>query len=187
VAADIPSTEPSQLRAGDTWKWTQSLSDYPASAWTLKYRFKSGAAGFEITATASGDDYAVSVAAATTAGYVPGHYTWVSWVEGGTAEKYTVATSTFELLPDLRSTAAGVAYDARTHARKMLDAIEAWMEGRDPGVAEYEINGRRMKYWAMADLIKFRQHYKVEVAAEQKAEQLARGLGVSAGRIQFRL
>jgi hypothetical protein len=31
VAADIPTTEPSELRVGDTWKWTRILADYPAS------------------------------------------------------------------------------------------------------------------------------------------------------------
>ena len=50
MAVDIPENEPDTLRAGDTWKWTRTLADYPASAWTLKYRFKSAAGGFELEA-----------------------------------------------------------------------------------------------------------------------------------------
>jgi hypothetical protein len=89
MAASIPTDEPSALRAGDTWKWTRTLADYPAGTWTLKYRFKNAAGGFEITAAASGTDHAVTVAAVTTAPYAAGDYQWVAWVEAG-AEKFTV-------------------------------------------------------------------------------------------------
>lgn len=187
MAADIPTTEPTELRAGDTWKWTQSLSDYPASAWTLKYRFKSTVGGFEITASTSGDDFAVTVSAATSANYPPGRYDWQAWVEGGTSEKYTVGTGSADILPDLRSTSATALQDVRSHARKMLDAVQAWLENRDPAVAEYEIAGRRMKYIPLADLLKLRQRYLAEVAAEDRAAKIARGLAVASGRIQFRL
>lgn len=191
MAADIPTIEPAELRAGDTWKWTKSLADYPASTpWTLKYRFKNAAGGFEITASASGDDFSVTVGAATTTAYVAGTYDWVSWVEGGSSEKYTIGTGVAEVLPDLRTGTATAALDVRSHARKVLDAIEAWIEGRDIGVAEYEINvagnSRRLKNIPMADLIKLRNRYKAEVAAEDAARKLA--AGIATGRkIQFRL
>ncbi len=187
MAADIPTTEPATLRAGDTWKWTKTLADYPASTpWTLKYRLKNAAGGIEITASASGDDYSVTVAAATTAAYVAGTYEWVAWVEGGTAEKYTVATGSIELLADLRTGTATAALDVRSHAQKMVDAIEAWLEGHDPAVAEYEISGRRMKYIPTAELIKLRQRYLLEVANEKARANLAAGLG-GGRKIQFRL
>ena len=184
--ADIPTNEPAELRAGDTWKWTRSLADYPASAWTLKYRFKSPTAGFEITATTSGNDYAITVAAATTAAYAAGTYTWIAWVEGGTAEKYTVDTGIMAVDADYRSGTATASLDDRSHARKTLAAIESWIESRNPGVAEYEIAGRRMKYISIAELLKLRQSYKTEVAAEEAAEAIRNGLGTSR-RIQFRL
>ena len=188
MAADIPTTEPAELRAGDTWKWTKTLADYAASAgWTLKYRFKNASAGFEITASAAGDDYSVTVAAATTTAYAAGSYDWIGWVEGGSSEKYTVGTGVATVLPDLRSGLASAALDARSHARKALAAIEAWIESRDPGVGEYEIAGRRMNYIPLTDLLKLRQHYKAEVAAEDRALKIARGESVAAGRIQFRL
>ena len=72
MAADIPTSEPAELRAGDTWKWTKTLADYPASAWTLKYRFKNAAGGFEIIAATAGSDYAITVAASTTTAYAAG-------------------------------------------------------------------------------------------------------------------
>lgn len=186
MAAEIPDDVPASLRVGDTWRWTASFGDYPASAWTLKYRFKSPAAGFEVTAAADGDDYAVTVAATTTAGYTAGTYTWVAWVENGSSEVYTLATGITDLDASLRAGTASAALDLRTHAAKTLAAIEAWIEGRDPGVAEYEIAGRRMRYIPIADLLKLRQVYRAEVQAEQQAIDIARGLGTPR-KIQFRL
>lgn len=187
MAADIPTTEPASLRAGDTWKWLRTLDDYPASApWTLKYRFKNAAGGFEIVASASGNDHAVSVTAATTAAYAAGSYTWTAWVEGGSSEKYSVGEGTLDVLPDYRAGVATVALEDRSHAAKMLAAIEAWLEARDPAVAEYEIAGRRMKYIPAGELVKLRNRYQAEVANERAAAELAAGLGTGR-KIQFRL
>lgn len=183
---DIPTNEPDTLRAGDTWQWTRTLADYPAPTWALKYRFKHPtAAGFEITATASGTDHAVSVAASVTTTYTAGDWTWIAWVEAG-LEKFTVDTGAATIAPDYRSGAATVALDDRSHARKMLAAIESWLESRDPGVAEYEIAGRRMKYIPTGDLLKLRSRYQAEVASELNAEKLAKGEGIGR-KIQFRM
>ena len=175
MAATIPSDEPARLRAGDTWKWTRTLGDYPAGTWTLKYRFKNAAGGFEITATADGTDHAVTVAAATTGAYAAGSYQWIAWVESG-AEKYTVDEGTLEVEPDYRSGTATAALDDRSHARKTLAALQAWIEGRDPAVAEYEIAGRRMKYIPVKDLLMLLDRYRSEVAREDDAARLASGL-----------
>lgn len=189
MAADIPTSEPSELRAGDTWAWTKTLGDYPASAWTLKYRFKSAVGGFEITASASGDDYAISVAASTTAGYhsLAGAMSWVAWVEGGTSEKYTVDSGTVVINPDYRNGTSTAAFDDRTHAKIVLDAIEAIIEGRaTKDQDELEIAGRRLKRTPIPTLLRLRQHYKSEVAAQKNAEAIASGLGTGR-KIQFRI
>jgi hypothetical protein len=186
VAVDIPDNEPGTLRAGDTWKWTKTLADYPASAWALKYRFKSPTAGFEITADESGDEYSVTVAAATTTAYAAGTYTWIAWVEGGTSEKYTVDTGVVVINPDYRSGTATAALDDRSHARKTLAAIEAWIESRDQGVARYAIAGREMQYIPIPDLLRLRQTYKAEVSAEDAAAAIQNGTGTGR-RIQFRI
>ena len=55
---------------------------------------------------------------------------------------------------------------APTNWRQHVAALEAWIENHDPGVAEYEIAGRRMKYIALADLIKLRSQYLIEVRRE---------------------
>ena len=64
----IPTSEPDSLRIGDTWQWRrEDLFDYPASAWTLIYYFRNATSHFDVTASADGSYFAVTVAKATTA------------------------------------------------------------------------------------------------------------------------
>ena len=51
--ATTPTTEPASITAGDTLTWQKTLADYPATVWTLKYRFINATAKVDITATAS--------------------------------------------------------------------------------------------------------------------------------------
>lgn len=186
MPAEIPTNEPSTLRAGDTWKWTRSLADWPATSWTLKYRAKNAAGGFEITASASGDDFAVTVAAATTAAYAAGDYSWIAWVEGGSSEKYTVDSGTWTVQSEYRSGLASVALDDRSHARKVLDAIEAFIESNDLQAAQVAIGERQIRNIPIPELIKIRQRYLQEVALEDQKAAIERGEGVGK-RIQFRM
>lgn len=162
--ADVPSTEPTSVTAGDTVAWTRSLSDYPASAgWVLSYALVAASIQYTITATASGDDHAVAVTAATTATWLPGEYAWQAVVTK-TTERYTVGSGSLTILPNLAAQTAGL--DTRSHARKTLDALEAWIESHDMAVADYQIAGRAMKYHSIPDLLKLRDTYKAEAQRE---------------------
>lgn len=186
--ADTPTTEPLQLRAGDTWAWRREdlASDYPAGTWTLTYRFKNAAGGFEVVATADGSNFAISVLAATTVGYAAGEYSWAAQVVNG-AIKYTVDSGTLTVLPNLFSGTATAASDQRTHAQIVLNAIEAVIEGRaSKDQMEYTIGSRSLKLTPLTDLILLRQRYKSEVASEKAAERLANGIG-GGRKIQVRL
>lgn len=183
---EIPTNEPITLRAGDTWQWKRSLTDYPAGTWTLKYRFKNAAGGFEVVASADGTDHSVTVAAATSTGYAAGKYAWIAWVEAGT-EKFTVDQGTVEVLPDLRTGAATAAQDTRSHARKVLDALEALLEGKATrDQMAYTINGRSLERLKPEEVIKWRSFYRAEVLREERAEAIASGLGGGA-RVVVRL
>jgi hypothetical protein len=179
MTAPVPTNEPFQARAGTTWTWQrQNLSDYPASAWTLKYAFKNAVAHFELTATASGDWYTATIAAATTLGYEPGKYRWVAWVESG-MEKYEVDTGWLEVLPPYNQ-ATQAARDDRTHARRTLDAIEAVIENRATvDQMEYTIGNRHLKRMPVADLMKWRDYYRDQVFAEEANERIRNGYGAS--------
>lgn len=177
----------SKIYAGDTLEFTTSLSDYPASdGWTLKHRLAPRSAGTEldITSTADGDDHLTSVAAATTINWATGWYTVTTYVEKAT-ERYTIERGQTEILAASTTLADGT--DNRTHARKVLDAIEAVLEGRASlDQQEYAINGRSLKRTPIGDLMRLRQLYRAEVAGEDAAANLAAGLG-TARKVQVRL
>ncbi len=171
--ADTPTIEPSSVNAGDTWRWTRSLADYPASAgWALSYTLINASAKITVNASASGDDHAVTVAAATTSGYAAGTYDWRARVSRA-GEVYTVGEGRLTV----RNAFSAATFDARTHARKTLDAIEAVIEGRaSSSTAEYTIAGRSLKHIPMADLLALRDKYRAEVLREDAAAAVAAGL-----------
>jgi hypothetical protein len=168
----VPSTEPLSIRAGDLVTWTKSLSDFPANAgWTLTYTLINATTKITIAASASGADHLVSVPAATSANYAAGIYTWMARVSKA-LELYTVAQGTIEILPNL---ATLTTFDGRSHARTMVEAIEAAIEGRASALQlEYEINGRRIKFMGPDELIKWLSFYRSELAKEAQAESLTR-------------
>ena len=182
----VPTTEPASLRAGITWEWDrQDLADFPASSWTLKYWFKkTGATGanFSIAASADGDNFSISVAAATTATYTAGDYTWVAVVTAG-SDSREVDQGSITVLPRYDQEAN---LDDRSHARIVLEAIEAVIEGRaTKDQEEYTIGSRHLKRTPIKDLMALRDKYRAEVYAEAQGEAAANGKGTS--RVVVRL
>lgn len=167
----------SSIYVGDTLQYSVTVPEYPASVgYVLKYRFAPIAAGtaFTVTASASGDDYAVNVSAATTAAWTAGDYTWSSWVELGAA-RYTVGQGYVTLLPNPATATAGT--DNRSTARKILAAIESLLLGFTD-VAEYTIGDVSIKRMSREQLLAARRDLKAEVAGEEAAERIANGQAV---------
>jgi hypothetical protein len=167
-----PTTEPDLIVAGDTAKWLRSLDDYPASeSWVLSYTLVSAAQRYTFSATASGADHLVTVAATTTATWVAGTYTWRAQVSKA-GEVYTVGTGSLTVRPSFAT-----ATDGRSHARRTLEAIEAVIEGRATSeVSYYMIGGRQLRYIEPAQLLALRDRYRAEVAREDAAQRAAAGL-----------
>ena len=87
--------------------------------------------------------------------------------------KYVVYDGIFEVLTN---PATGSAYDPRTHARRVLDLIEAAMEGRIPnGMESYTIGGRSISKIPLNQLRELYEKYKQDVIMEEQAERLANG------------
>jgi hypothetical protein len=172
----IPVREPEQIVAGDTLRFSRGdlAGDYPADqGWTLTYEARNAGGTVAFAAAASGSSFAVSVAASTTTAWLPGDYLLGGYVSKG-AERYEVYRGFLRILPNL---AAAGAADRRSHAQKVLDAIEAVIEKRATRDQEsYEVEGRKLTRTPLADLIRLRQLYRAEVARERSAERLAAGL-----------
>jgi hypothetical protein len=165
-------SEPKTVRAGDTWVWSVSESDY--SDYTLTYYLRNATGKVDFEATADGYDYEVEVAATTTAAVKPGEYTWIRRAVGDLGS-FTTGEGTITVLPNL---ALNVALDARTYAKQALDNIEAYLiDQNNVAAASYSIGGRSLSRWSRPELLEERDRWRSEVQAEEAAKRTAAGLG----------
>jgi hypothetical protein len=172
-----PTSIPSEFVAGDRWAWkrTDLSADY-GSGYTLSYELtlSTGAAPITLTATLSGDEYLMEIAAATTAAYTAGNYQWVSLItRDSDSERIRIGYGTLEVKPDPAVSTA----DNRTHAATVLDSIEAVIEGRASKDQEsYSIAGRSLSRTPIPELLILRDRYKAEVKREEQAEKVRQGM-----------
>lgn len=169
-----------ELIAGDSLNFSTSVPDYlPDDGWVLKYRLvprtASGSA-IDITATAVDSDFVVQIAASITNGWGSDTYTWISWVEKG-AEVYTIDDGQIVVRPNPRTLAAG--FDGRSQAQKALEDLKtafATFSATQGMVKRYAIAGREMEFNSASEILKQIAFWEAQLAAEQAAEALAKGL-----------
>jgi len=177
-STQYPNQEPLAFIAGDRWAWKRGdLAEY-TTGYTLSYAARREADGGEeitISATASGSDFIVEVASATTAAFPPGLYHWQAYItRTSDSERLTVDSGRFEVEPnrDLATT------DPRSHAKIVLDSIEAVIEKRATKDQEsYSINGRSLTRTSIDELIKLRDSYRAKYLVEVRRERVKNGLG----------
>lgn len=171
---DISTQEPLNFTAGDTVKWKKSLSDYKASAgWALKYSAR-GDAAFTVNASADGDDHLVTISATTSAGYTPGTYKWISWVEKD-SERYTIEEGYFTVKPNL-AIGNAVISDPLIQLEKDLAAINAFIASNYKH-SNYAINGRSLTNYSIPDLFVLKDRLQRELNRLRDAEKIKHGLG----------
>lgn len=189
----MPTQEPTTVTAGDTIQWQIALPDYPATGgWALKYALRGSAGVINITSAASGADHLVSVTAAASSPWAPGTYHYTKYVEkgeGASLERVTLGSGTITV--ERNWAAVTTAVDTRSHARKVLDAIEAVIEGRaSRSDTEYEIDTgsgrRRLKSLTPAELLDVRGRYSAIVWREENPGKLAPAVTVTFARDRYR-
>ena len=164
---------PETIYAGDSLSWAEPAGEYPTPTWTMHYAVR-GASALDLTSTPSGSEHGFLATAAQTSALTPGQNSWQSFVTNLAGERYTISTGTLTVRPNLPAQFTG--FDGRSHAQKVLDAIEATMEGRaTKAQAVLQINNRQIQYLKPEELIKWRSFYKAEVAREKTAEKVAQG------------
>ena len=165
--ANYPKQEPDVLVVGDRWVWRRPdlVADYPTGDYALTYEFHLDTGGggsnkFTITATETSTDYIVEIASATTASYTAGEYNWYAFITSSSdSQRLSVDEGRTKLEINFANTNA----DSRTHAKKVLDAIEATLEGRaSQDQMSYSIAGRSLSRMSIDDLLKFRDRYRAE-------------------------
>jgi len=166
---------PEQIVAGDTWQWSiDGLSDYPASeGWVLSFVLLNASQKIVFDAIAEGDEFKVMRSSEDTSSSEAGVYQWEASVKKGTALRFRLQTGTVEVLPNFGSAET---LDTRSHARRVLEAIEAVIERRaTKDQEEYSIEGRSLKRTPISDLLTLRDQYRREVDRELARERASKG------------
>lgn len=178
----IPTSEPTELTAGDSWQWDKTLGDYrPTDGWALEYVLV-GAMPFAINVTnarlvVSGDTYQVRVPAADTASLAAGAYRFAAYV--------SKAGDRFEILRTAVAVRANIATltDGRTVAEKELAIVDAAISGRlTNDLQSYQINGRAVNKIPIEMLYQIRGRLRSQVWRERSPGQLGRPVRMRFGQ-----
>ena len=173
---NYPTQEPDTLVVGDRWVWRRDdlVSDYPLDEYALEYRFTEDSTGntnaFTIAATEAESTYLVEIASAVTASLTAGDYQWAAFIiRSSDNQRVVIDQGRTEILPNLQNTTA----DLRSHAKKVLDAIEAVLENRaSQDQMSYSIAGRSLSRMSIDDLMTFRNRYRAEYLREIKLARI---------------
>lgn len=173
--SDSLTALPLTFTVGDTLAFTITApaGHLASDSWTLGYSLQlpgSTATPITFNASASGDNYSVTVAASTTDDWTAGKYLWHSFLTKALT-RYQHESGTITLLPN-----PAAAYGA-THATRTLALIETAIEGRIPrGLESYSIQGQQIVKITISKLRELREYYAALVANEKAQAAIDSGL-----------
>lgn len=172
--------EPSTLVLGDYWAWKRDdlASTYPIGSYSLTYEFHEDSGGggshkFTLTATEADDTYYIEAASSSTTSYTVGDYIWEAYItKTSDSNRIMVDSGRTSITENLANTNA----DLRSHAKKVLDSIEAVIEGRATiDQSSMSIAGRSLSRMSVDELMTFRDRYRAEYLKEIKLARIRNG------------
>jgi hypothetical protein len=170
----IPTGVPSQLRAGDTWRWDRTIPSYsPADGWSLKYAIAGlNTMQFTAVANAGNNGWEVTVLPATTLDVARGNYTLVEFITNVAGERYTLASYPVEILPDLVTATPGLLQSFEEKAIAVIEAsflddgaFEDWMEA-------FTIEGRSVQMMSIEKRYELLEKFRQVVARKKNGGRL---------------
>jgi len=176
-ASNYPSQEPETLVVGDRWVWQRPdlVTDYPTDQYALTYEFHcdSGGGGnhkFTVTASETSTAYVVEVSSVTTAGYNAHQYKWYAFItRTSDSQRVAVDNGITTLVVNYADSNA----DVRTHAKKVLDSIQAVIENRATvDQSSFTIAGRSLSRMTIDELFMVRDRYRAEYNEEVKKARI---------------
>jgi hypothetical protein len=172
----LPEFEPDEIAVGETLEWRKTVPDFPpGDGWTLTYYFRGAGHGFDQAATPGGTGYKVTVADTVTALLSPGKYYFEARVSQGSVE-HVVARGEAQAVRSLKGMAVTATLDDRTQAQRILDAIDAMVEGKASlDQQSYQIGTRQLARIPIPDLIALRARYARIVGRERRAARARDG------------
>jgi hypothetical protein len=169
--------EPTTITQGERIEWTKDFCDYPASLYSLEYRFRGTGPGFNVAATAAGDAFVAEVTTANSAACSLGRYDWQAWLTetADSTNKFVVASGRVKVLRGFTSAATGN-IDLRSDAKIALDAVNATLlNAASSDQLEYEIStpagSRKIRRMSRVELLAMQKHFAGIVSRENAAER----------------
>jgi hypothetical protein len=158
---------PLRFIAGDSFAVAVALPNHPESeGWAASLIFSRAGYRLDLTGIATGDEWGFSISPAGTASLAAGRYVWALVVTHAADEKRaTLDAGQMDVLPD----PARATTDPRTHARKVLDAIEAFLESNDYAASRTRVGDRELQTIPLPELLTLRDKYRAEVRSEDVA------------------
>lgn len=159
--------EPTISFKGDIVTWTESLADYPASTYTMKYEFDGPGTLASITGTTNTDgssfDFSLDLASA-----VGGDYSYRGYVENSGGTIKTTVTYGVINVRDISTS---------PYAQGILESIETAITNflADGGVISLSIQGRSQTFTNLEQLQKARDYWKAQVIKYNKSVAIAQG------------
>jgi hypothetical protein len=178
-SANSPLEEPEEIVVGDYVQWRRmDLTDYSPSLYTATYVARVATGNnteIQIVGTSYQGGFLFTANSSTSSDFIVGEYHWqLEILRNSDNNRIVVDRGLFKIIPDLDVNGS----DPRSHADIMLKKIESILQGRADGdVASYSINGRSLTKIPLADLMTWRDRYKVEVLKETKQNRRNHGLG----------
>jgi hypothetical protein len=171
MTVPLPTAPPVSAIAGDTWTWTDTNSDYPASeGWVAAYTIAGpGTLPWDASwATVSGDTTTILIPASATATLCAGPYRVIaSYTLSGA--RHSVECARLVVSANPTALAPG---DTVSWAEKTLAVIEAFLAGHlEGGVGYYQIGNRQVTAIPLPELIQMRNNLKAEVAAQRRGRR----------------
>lgn len=173
---------PGFATAGDTITWVDEVASdlqgnwYTPGQYSLAYSLR-GPAALDVQAVDTNGAWQTTITPQQSATLLAGPYYWMAYVEDADGNRFTVGNGQIIIQVDLsRQTGA---YDGRTTAKKIIDAIDAEILARTSGgsTVEYSIAGRSLRKETLEALQMIRADWVAIYAKEVRAQRIAQGLG----------
>lgn len=170
---------PLQHTAGDSFTATLDGATYSAADGWVGQLVLIGPARHTLSSTASGADHLVEATAATTEDWLPGSYALRAiYTKAATSARASLDVGTLKVLPDpavAGTDAASLKSAALVAFETLQTAYRAYLASGSFTVQEYMVNGRRMTYRTVAELLTALNAAARDVEAENAAARIAAG------------
>ena len=141
-------------------------------------RTNTASEGATITGADEGSGWRCTVPSSTTTTFDTGTWTWQAIATYGSL-RYTAGRGQFTVKASAYYIGTPGAFDDRSRAEIDLGHVETAIRTLAEGgmVQEYEIGGRSLKRYKMAELLQLRSELQQEINMERRKEKMRQGLG----------